>query len=377
VIEVSDKQLCNGCGVCKNKCPKGCIALKLDEKGFRYPDVDQKECIGCHICENVCPMKNEMLRGQKTVAYAMYNTDISVRLRSSSGGIFSLISEWVLNNDGIIIGAAYTERNKVEHLATENDYSIFCGSKYLQSHINNAYIIAKSELEKGRYVFFTGTPCQIAGAKAYIGKDYDKFITQDIACHGVPSELIWVKYIDYLECKYKSDIKTINLRDKTSGWKGYSVRIDFANGKSYVKRRDEDPFMKLYLSNLCLRPSCYNCRFRCIDRNSDITLADFWGIDQIMPEIDDDKGLSLVLVHSPRGEKILKAVKDKIEYKRIDINKAVSGNPAIFASIKEPEKSREFWQDLEKLDIKKLEHKYCRKPLTMYDVKVRIARMIK
>lgn len=376
MLELLFDEHCAGCYSCQSVCPKKCISLTCDNRGYRYPIIDKDACVNCHLCEKVCPLRHDREENGECKAYAAFCKDEADRVESSSGGIFSLISRAVIQNGGCTVGAVYTDSFQVKHVVVTDDISKLRGSKYLQSEVDFIYMEVKELLKADERVLFSGTPCQVAGLKSYLQIEYENLITVDVACHGVPSAVIWNKYLDYLTKKYKSKIASINLRDKSTGWKGYSVSVAFQNGKKYTKLAEDDPFMKLYRSNLCLRPSCYNCKFRGLNRVSDITLADFWGADRIIPEMDDDKGLSLVLTHSQKGEEIIRTLQSNACIKKLDVACAVSGNPALTTAIPIPKQCEEFHKDISNMDVIKLTRKYCKHSVTIYDIKVRTARLL-
>ena len=298
--------MCSGCHACVNICPKQCITMASDEEGFLYPVADKEKCVECGLCEKVCyainPCKNENL----PEVYACYNKDDAVRASSSSGGMFTLFAEHILNLNGVIFGAAFDENLIVRHICVDNkeDVHKLRTSKYVQSIVGDSYKKAKELLENGRVVLFTGTPCQINGLMSYLGKKYDNLYTQDIICHGVPSSKVWKKYLEYTEKLHGSKVdSTINpsFRAKTFGWLNFSVKINFENKTVHAETLKKDLFMRSYLSNALLRPSCYKCSSKGLQRISDVTLADFWGVNRVLPEMFDDKGTSLIFLNTEKS----------------------------------------------------------------------------
>ena len=313
MLEIDNKSLCSGCHACANACPQNCIQMISYEEGFWYPQVDKDNCIECGLCEKVCPILHKWQSDENrlTTAMAAINLNEEIRLKSSSGGIFTLIAEEIINQGGVVFGAAFAnDFRSVHHIFVDNtkDLEKLRGSKYVQSKIGDTYKQAKDFLDGGRMVLFTGTPCQIGGLYSYLRKPYENLFTQDIICHGVPSPMVWKKYVDEREKKAASTTQRMFFRHKKYGWKTFAVLFEFLNSTVYMKNLHDDSFMRAFLSNLCLRPSCYNCSFKSIKRQADITLADFWGVQNELPEMDDDKGTSLVLVHSVKGEKQLAAL---------------------------------------------------------------------
>lgn len=314
MIEIIHKENCCGCGACVSICPKNCIVLSPDEEGFLYPKVTKKECIDCHLCEKVCPIYcNDVIRHDIRVFGCEGDNDI--RAKSSSGGVFSLLAQTILEKDGIVFGAKFDNFWQLRHdyVNSVKDLDSLRRSKYIQSQILDSYKLAQSFLESNRNVLFCGTPCQIAGLRSFLKKDYDSLLLVDIICHGVPSPAVWKKYLDEFiknvchvnKCK-KQDIviQDINFRDKSAGWSNYNFSITYKlRGRVYIERKNihEDFYMKLFLENVILRPSCYACKFRNQKSGSDLTLGDFWGCDNFILSNHDDKGISLVLCNTDKG----------------------------------------------------------------------------
>lgn len=286
--------------------------MRTDKEGFLYPEVNLSECIDCKLCEKVCPVLHPIASTEEPMVFAGINNDTQIRLQSSSGGIFTLIAESVLQKGGVVFGACFDENWKVVHGYTETVEGLarFRGSKYVQSYIGDSFLQAKKFLDEGREVLFSGTPCQIAGLKNFLRKSYRNLLTVDVVCHGVPSPKVWQKYLEESVCKayhikgrknsfsFAEKICNINFRSKEKGWKEYNVSIGYNNGKKDVNPFYENSYMNVFLSNFSLRPSCYICPAKIPYVQSDITLADFWGIDKLSPEIDDDKGCGLILVNN-------------------------------------------------------------------------------
>lgn len=363
--KINEKKDCMGCYACENKCPVNCIDMVCDYEGFWYPEVDYERCIKCNQCVDVCPIINKIQIDAKPEAYACININDDVRLNSSSGGIFTLIAEEVINQGGVVFGAGFNSQFEVEHsyVETIEELERLRGSKYVQSRIGEAYRQALEFLEAKREVLFSGTPCQIAGFKWYLGKDYENLICTDIICHGVPSPYVWGKYIKFREQMSGSKVQRIVFRNKNKGWRQYSVSFIFKDNKEYLVTRDKDSYINAFLKNVCLRPSCFECNFKGLDRLSDITLADFWGIQNIMPEIDDDKGTSLIFVNSNHGEKYFDKIKNSMIFYQVNIEKAIEYNSCAVKSVKfNPNRDR-FMSEIDKIPFDKLVKKYCSDPL--------------
>ena len=369
MIKIQDKTNCSGCHACAQICPKQCITMRPDEEGFLYPVVDADLCIECGLCEKSCPIYHP-LTNEKTekdiTAYAAINRDDEIRAESSSGGVFSLIAFHVIERGGVVFGAAFDEHFQVEHQYTETKEGIaaFRGSKYVQSRIGDSYRKAEVFLKAGRLVLFTGTPCQIGGLLAYLKKDYPNLITQDIICHGVVSPKIWDQYVRYREAKSGEKTRSVVFRHKQSGWKTYSVFFEFSNHTEYRKMHLEDPYMKAFLRNLSLRPSCYSCSFKSKIRKSDITLADFWGIQNVVSKMDDDKGCSLLFINSPKGQRVLDDVEKEIrDSLQVNIEQAMSYNTAMTESVSKPPNRDAFFKAADFSDWDALEKEFLRVPL--------------
>lgn len=361
MVDITEVFTCTGCGACVNICPIGCIQMESDREGFGYPKVDTERCIHCGRCEKVCPVDGERAKTDVKNAYAVYNRDAAIRAASSSGGVFTAVAEYVIDCGGVVFGAKLDEDLCVRHGYTESAEGLaaFRGSKYVQSDIGYSFRSVKEYLEKGRLVLFSGTPCQIGGLYGYLGKQYDNLICLDIICHGVPSPLAWQKYLEDRSRQYRAKPYLASFRDKSNGWVGFSMRLNFKNGAAYTLIASRDGFMKSFLGDYCLRPSCYHCAFKQDQRQADITLADFWGIDQVVPEMNDDRGISLILVHSRRGQELLDKLENKLERRAVDWNKAITLNPAINHSATAPERRKDFMEAILQGSFDRAVRKYC------------------
>lgn len=348
---------CTGCSACANICPKNCISMVSDDYGFLYPQINNDKCINCSICEKTCPVlnKKEQEISNEVISYAAKTNNENIRKQSSSGGIFSVIAENILENDGIVYGAAFDENFVVKHISVSSldGLDLLRRSKYVQSDLNNSFKTVESNLKNGKPVLFTGTPCQVEGLLAYLKKTYDNLITMDFVCHGVPAPNVWEYYKTLLENQYKSSITNISFRDKSLGWKTYSMRVEFENGNVYCTAFGNDPYMKAFLANLDLRDSCYSCKFKNTKHKSDITVADYWGIDKTTPEIDDDKGLSLLLVNTEKGVSLLSDIEKELTLTKTDVEKSFNYNPCIIKSAQEHSFSRYFLNAYNKGDFSK------------------------
>ena len=321
-----NKKECCGCTACFHICPINCIVMKEDEEGFLYPNIDKAKCIHCNKCKEVCPNRNIENRNTRTQTFVGYYKDDEVRKQSSSGGIFSAIAEWILQQKGVVFGAAFDENFEVHHIAVETKEELIKlrGSKYVQSRLENTFLEAKEYLEKKRKVLFTGTACQIAGLKNYLSAEYENLYTVDVLCHGAPSPKIWRMYLDDKKEQYQASINKVEFRNKDDGWKNFSINIAFSNMERFYTHHNKEKFMRMFLDNLDLRPSCYSCVFKEIPRISDVTIGDSWGVENYMPDMDDDKGTSVILVHSSNGEKIFREIRKKLIVGEVGLDVAVS-----------------------------------------------------
>lgn len=290
------------------KCPKHCITMKADNEGFLYPIVNKDDCIECGLCEKVCHELHPYESRKPLNVYAAFNKDEEIRMRSSSGGLFYLLAEKTISENGVVFGAIFDEdwQVKLDHAETLDGVKKFMGSKYVQANTATAFKDAEVFLKQGRKVLFSGSPCQIAGLHHYLSKDYDNLITVDFVCHGVPSPKVWGRYLDEVVVLGKKAICDIKFRNKRNGWKKFNFVLSYSQEDKYYSLyswHKKNDFMQAFLSDMILRPSCYICRAKHGSSHSDITIADFWGINIEMPEMDDDKGTGLMLVNTEKGRK--------------------------------------------------------------------------
>lgn len=380
MIEIKQKSTCCGCQACYNKCPKNAIEMIEDEKGFKYPKINKEECINCGLCDKVCPIINNKKIENAPRAYACINKDEKIRMQSTSGGIFTLLAKAIINKGGVVFGASFNNEFGVYHTYSETIEGLekFRGSKYLQSDIGNTYKKAKEFLDDGRYVLFTGTPCQIEGLINFLGKEYEKLYLQDIICHGVPSPKVWKEYKEYRENKANSNLKNISFRNKEAeGWNKYHVNMKFENNENYDSLHNNDAYIKAFLSHLSLRESCTDCKFKKKNRLSDITLADFWGIKNVKQEMNDEKGTSMVIVNSEKGQVLMNEIKDDMICKEVDFDLAIKGNPSFTKVSEKNVKSDQFFEELGRKDFEQLVNKYMPKVKISEKIKRKIKKIIK
>ena len=333
ILNLDEKQ-CTGCGACSLSCPKECIHMIQDAEGFYAPMVDETKCIDCGKCAKICPVMTKHRAEKHSVkAFAAYSQTQSVVNSSSSGGVFYHLAAYIIEQGGVVFGASFDKEQVVRHICVENRHDIkrLQGSKYVQSDIGESYSLVEEKLRKGRYVLFVGTPCQVAALKRYLNKDYEKLYTCDFVCHGVPSPEVWN---DFLNENVEGNISGVNMRDKSNGWNNYSTKIIFEDREPWIRSRKASAYNKAFECNLSIRWSCFDCNFKGVSRISDITLADFWGIERFYPQLSNQEGTSLLIVQSEKGEQLLNFVNGDVKMEAIDLNTYVG--KANTAMIKSP-----------------------------------------
>lgn len=350
MISVFDKkENCSGCTACKSICSTSAIKMIPDEEGFLYPQIDQSLCIDCSLCKKVCPFINQVDTNENfsgPIVYAVKHKNSNIRKTSTSGGVYTAISDYSLKKSGSIYGVKFDDNFNVIHskATIHGEREKFKGSKYVQSDLKDIFRDIQLELKNGKDVLFTGTGCQAAGLKSFINKTHttsDKLIINDIICHGTPSPLLWKDYLDFIQVDNR--LTDYLFRYKEKGWRGYNVKAQFEDGKVGINTLRLKSFAVLFGSDLALRPSCYNCPFANINRPSDIMIGDFWGVEKIIPEIDDNKGISLVLINTPKGKEIYDKIRDELEEWEIEIKDCLQ--PNLIKPTKMPDKREEFWQN--------------------------------
>lgn len=362
MIALRDKSKCTGCTACAAACPMDCISMKVGTGGFLYPEIDGSRCVSCGKCERACPVDHiaEIEEDTMPKAYGAQANDLGLRLSSSSGGVFSLLAEEVLNRGGVVFGAAMSADCKsVHHVMAEdrNELALLRGSKYVPSDLEDTFRRVKEELKR-RSVLFTGTPCQVDGLTSYLGGEEEKLLCAEVICHGVPAPELWRMYIENLNAQSGSEATKVEFRNKDSGWKHYTLKVKRSDSVTMKAPTTGRQFMKLFLRDLCLRPSCYQCPSKGLNRTADLTIGDFWGVESVAPELDDDRGTSLVLVHTRKGQAALEQVLPETTWKEVDCMAALCGNPAMMRSAKCPENREAFVADMERLPFLALAEKY-------------------
>lgn len=344
---------CCGCEACYNSCSFDAIQMRQDLEGFYYPQINEDKCTECNRCEKVCPALNLIPKSNELQkAYACYNSDEAIRRESTSGGIFSAIAGHFLKQEkGVVYGVKFGEDFQVvyDKATTEKELADFRGSKYIQCRPEKVFTEIKALLENNLRVLFTGLPCQVEALKLFLGKSYPQLYTIDMVCFGVGSPKIWESYLDNFH--NREQIQEIRLRDKTEGWKHWKVKFREEGKDSYCERR-ENLYINSFLSRVNIRPSCYACKFKGLSRASDFTIADCWGIGELNKKMNDDKGLSALLLHSDKAMALFEEIKENIKYEEYDPMVLMEGNWASYSSLEECEIRSSFFSDLETQDFK-------------------------
>lgn len=363
---VKNRADCTGCYACYNVCPVQAISMIEDKEGFRYPQVNTDSCLKCGACGHVCPVLNppQVAETGEPATYAAINDKKGVRQNSSSGGIFHALAERVLQEGGVVFGAGFDDNWEVSHQPAEieEELAALQVSKYLQSRAEDVYQKVRQELSAGRKVLFSGTPCQCAALRSFLRRDDENLLLVDFICHGVPSPAVWREYL--AKRTGGEEIQGISFRNKNLSWERYLLAIFFKNANKYLAEDlNMDLYLKGFLQNLYLRPSCHECHFCRQNRPTDITLADFWGVAEELPEAYDSKGTSLVFVHSDKGQDVFSQV--KVRKWQVEFAKAVKHNPSMISPAVSSDKREPFFKELIRghYDIMTLLSDYTRPPL--------------
>ena len=328
IILFEKKEDCCACGACYNICPKNAIEMEIDDYGFKYPKINENKCIGCGACKKVCAFQNIKETNEPLEILVSARKDNSKILQSASGGIFAVFAEKILKENGIVFGSALIEKNKIlepEHIYIDKleDLPKLLGSKYVQSDINSTYKEARKFLSAGKKVLFSGTPCQIAGLKSFLGRKYDNLLTIDIICHGVPNAEFFKGYLKILEKQIKAKIIDFKFRDKKYGWGPYTMCIKFKKDNKIENKYfslEEASYPHMFLYTESLRENCYRCKYTNKNRTGDITIGDYWGIENEHPNLlkenggilDRKKGISAIIVNTDKGKMWLKKCNSEV-----------------------------------------------------------------
>lgn len=366
MISIEDKKKCCGCHACVNTCPKQCIQMVEDNEGFLYPSVNTAECVNCGLCEKVCPILNPIEEIQKEQKAALFqNNDPIVLKESTSGGFFTALSKWVIEQGGVVFGAAYDKDFVIKHRYVDNvdDLKIFRNSKYTQSVIGTTFKQVKEFLNEGRWVCFSGTPCQLEGLHKFLKKDYEKLVKIDIICHACPSPLVFRKFIEYQSNRLAIEPTNIKFRDKIYGYK-YSVMSMYSGDKiCYKEGIDTDIMLRAFFNNLSPRPSCFACPSKKRYRVTDFTMWDCFDVEKFSKQLDNDKGVTRIVMHTAKAESIWNAVKQQGSFTEISADDAVRGVKEMVTSFEANPRRDEFFADLNSKPADEVFAKWF--PLTM------------
>lgn len=357
--EFIEKVDCCGCFACYNVCPVSAISMEADKEGFLYPVINQN-CIDCRKCELVCPVNNCESEIPKTqYGFLVQNKNETILRESTSGGAFTAIAEYVIENDGIVFGAAYDKKLIVKHVGVDSigELRKFRNSKYVQSRIGESFCQAKVELDKGRFVCFSGTPCQIEGLKSFLGKEYSNLVTVDVVCRAVPSPLVYQKYIEFKQDVLQEKIINIIFRDKFFGYDYSTLAILGEKGKIlYRNGIESDEYLRAFFSNICDRPSCYHCKFKKIYRVSDFTLWDCFDYD--FSVLNSKKGITNMLIHSKKGYEYFTDFQDKLNFCIVKPDELIKETKEMIYSVPMHSKRDAFFEDLNNISAPELFQKY-------------------
>ena len=352
---LENENLCCGCGACYNSCQKDAIEMIQNEEGFYYPVINETACVNCGVCRNVCPIMKELPKSDNIIM-AMKHNNNEIRSHSASGGAFTLFSDAFLRKKGIVYGVAYDDMFKAKHIRAENidGRDRMRGSKYVQSLSYGIYPQVKKDLTDNKQVLFCGTPCQVAGLLCYLKKSYENLTTIDIICHGVMSPKVFEDYIHYVNKKYGT-IKQFTFRDKKIAWRGCHISV-VTQDKTITETVSLNVARQLYYGHYATRPSCHSCHFTSINRVSDITIGDFWGIENSNPSFEDALGVSLIIVNTSKGKALWNDCKNSCSY--IEEKLEHCKQPQLYKSATPNPRRAQFWNDYKKFGFKRIAKTY-------------------
>lgn len=354
MIEINKKSECCGCTACKNICPKNCIKMEYDNEGFLYPIIDKTNCINCGLCEKVCPVLNAKEEKKEQQGYLVNNKNENIRADSTSGGAFTPIASYVLEQGGVVFGATFDKDFNIIHKYVDNieDLKLFRGSKYVQSDVLNTYKETEQFLKQNRMVCYSGTPCQIEGLKRFLRKEYNNLVTVDVMCHAVPSPLVWKKYLEYQKEKINGgEVQKVLFRDKSKYGYKYSTMTIKTKDKTYSKGVETDPFLRAFFGDLSDRPSCYDCKFKKLYHESDFTIWDCFVIEDLDKKLADDKGTSRILVNTEKAKTIFKDISNNFNYREVEVSSLTKNVKEMLHSVNLNEKRGQFFEDINKMEI--------------------------
>lgn len=381
MIEILDKTRCCACTACASICPMKCITMKADEEGFLYPIVDTSLCVNCGICDSTCPLKQEddkLQFSNQYKAYAIQCKDLSILKQSTSGGFFTPLAQYILSNNGVVYGVGFNENLEVIHKeATHQEQLLeFCGSKYVQSDLQDTFQKIYKHLNESKMVLFSGTPCQVEGLLAFLNKEYDNLITVDLICHGTPSPLLWKKYVEYQECKYSSKITKVNFRHKTYGYHSGAMQLIFEDGNVYSGSARVDYMLKAFFSEISSRPSCYICGFKKKYHNSDFTIYDCWSAERLNRAIKDkDMGYTNLIINTAKGFNIFKSISNQYEIFEVSLEQQIEFDGPMVCNSAVPHKRRkDFYKYLIQYGLSETVNKFI--PISRKDYMIEKSKFI-
>lgn len=362
IYSIGIHKRCTGCRACEQLCPKNAIEIIENEEGFFEPKINKEKCINCGICLKSCPQGNKnIVTNMPIVAYAAKNKDIEQLKKGSSGSIFRIIANYVLEKNGVVYGVALNEKFEAEMIRVDKkeDLAKVMGSKYVQSNTLNTFLLAKKDLENNKIVLYTGTSCQIGGLKEFLNKGYKNLITIDLICHGVPSPKLFQNYIGWLEKSNKSKVKNINFRNKENSDTG-KIKVEFKNRKYITIEPRLSPYYQSYIDGKVSREACYECKYASYKRIGDITLGDYWGVEKVHKNFNSDMGVSAILINTKTGQELFDEVKDNIEYIKTDIDKIARFNCNLCKPTYRPNVRTKIYKNLGKIDFILYSKKYLK-----------------
>ena len=371
---------CTGCSACLNRCPKQAITLVPNSEGFWYPSVSETNCVHCNLCINTCPILNprQNLNFPEPKVYAAWNKDENIRIQSTSGGVFSALAQAFIRGGGCVIGARYCEDFTISHciIEQEKDIPLLRQSKYAQSDLHDIFKEIRNKLTSGEKVLFCGTPCQSAGLQSFLCKDYSNLYTCDFICRGVISPKVYRQFLNDMSQKYGAALQMVQFKNKDYGWNRFSTKLRFQNKTVYQEDRDNDYYTRGYLKhNLYLRPSCHNCKFKSFPRVSDLSLGDFWGIGNYKKELDSNKGTSVILINSQKGNELFSLMEDILVCSERTLSEVLTGNSCLIHSAPVGEFRSYFFRKMDKIPFDKLIEKIEYKSMHL-TLREKLAKMV-
>ncbi len=377
MITICSEELCTGCMACLNACSHNAISMKSNIEGFLHPEINSSKCVDCGACIKVCPVCFPCLKQKPINVYSGWSKDEKIRINSSSGGAFSELARVVLNNNGVVFGVKMDKNQKAVHGYIESfeDIKVLQGSKYVQSNVGCVFKQVREFLNKNRLVLFSGTPCQVAGLKKYLRKEYENLVTVDLICHGVPSPLVFEKYKSWIMKKYNlEEITNIQFRNKRKSWIFYCMNIrgrimGSISTFSYLGGYYDDPWIRGFLREYFLRPCCHNCLYTTIDRVSDVTIADWWGYKPLKGESMDyeHKGVSLLFLNLDKSRKIIELMANNFVFRERTVDEALQTNPSLYRSYPASKQRTSFWEDYHHLSFSEIVRIYLKKEFPSFD----------